>query len=182
MLERLSRRLPNLTTFRRQLRILKWLIPTGLVLLVVAYELGPSRWIYDGFGFNYHLLVEIFLLGTVGPLLAFVLLELLGRWIDEKETADLQARLLANAGEKELKVRQLSDDTIQVLFATNLLITTIKSDGSKLPRNTVAQIEITEQALDEAIQRLRSHILSQLPSADPNRPHHRATIAPGPGF
>jgi hypothetical protein len=158
--ERLRQHLPGLTTFRRQLRILKWLIPMSLVLLVLAYELGPSRWVYESWGFYYHLLAEILLFGTVGPLLAFVLLELIGRWIDEKETADLQSNLLEKAGEKELETRQLNDDTLQVLFATSLLITTIKSDSSGIPSNTVAQIEVTEQALDETIQRLRSHLVS----------------------
>lgn len=148
-----------LTSFHQQLKVFKWLIPTGLMLLVVVYEVGPSRWIYEGFGFTYNLLIEILIFGTVGPALAFVLLELLGRWIDEKETADLQARLLAQANEKELEVRQLNDETLQVLFATSLLITTIKSDQNDLPLNTAIQIEVTEQALDEAMQRLRFHLM-----------------------
>ena len=133
--------------------------PPGLILLVVLYEVGPSRWVYDSFGFTYHLVAEIFLFGTVGPVLAFVLLELLGRWLEEKETAELQSDLLAKANEKELEVRQVGDDTIQVLFATSLLITTFKSEQSDLPPNTVAQIEVTEQALQESIQRLRSQLL-----------------------
>lgn len=160
LFDRFRRWLPKSNSFRRQLRILKWLIPIGLVMLVVAYELGPSRWTYQSLGFNYHLLAEIILFGTMGPLLAFVLLELLGRWIDEKETADLQTRLLAEAGDKELRVRQLNDDTLQVLFATSLLITAIESDGARLSSNTTTQIKITEQALDEVMQRLRSHLLS----------------------
>ncbi len=160
LFERLERWLPKLAPFRHQLRILKWFIPFGLVVLVVAYELGLSRWTYEGLGFTYHLLAEILLFGTVGPLLAFVLLELLGRWIDEKETSDLQAHLLAQASEKELKVRQLNDDTLQLLFATSLLMTAIKSDGGNLPPDTVVQIEATEQALNESIKHLRSHLLS----------------------
>jgi hypothetical protein len=160
LLEWFRSRLPKPNFFRRQLQILKWLIPIGLVILVVLYEIGPSRWTYQGWGFNIHLPVEIILFGTVGPLLAFVLLELLGRWIDEKETADYQARLLTQASKKELKVRQLNDDTIQVLFATSLLMNTIKSDGSNFPPTTISRIETTEQALNESIKQLRSHLLS----------------------
>lgn len=160
LIDRFISGLPGLTTFRRQLRTFKWLIPLAMVLLVVAYELGPSRWTYEGLGFTYHLLAEIFVFGTVGPALAFILLELLGRWIEEKETADLQSRLLAKAGEKELEVRRLGDETIQVLFATSLLITSIKSDGSSLPEDTVAQIEITEKALNDSIKDLRLRLLS----------------------
>jgi signal transduction histidine kinase len=149
-----------MTTLRRQLGLFKWLIPAGLMLLVIVYELGPARWLNDGLGFSYHLLVEIVLFGTLGPALAFVLLDLLGRWVDEKETADLQAKLLAEANEKEIIVRQVSDDTLQVLFATSLLIATMKSDHFDLPSETAAQIEATEQELQEAIDRLRFHLLS----------------------
>ncbi len=149
-----------MTTLRRRLGLLKWLIPAGLMLLVIVYELGPARWLNEGLGFSYHLLAEIVLFGTLGPALAFVLLDLLGRWVDEKETADLQAKLLAEANEKEIMVRQVSDDTLQVLFATSLLIATMKSDHFDLPSDTAAQIEATEQELQEAIDRLRSHLLS----------------------
>ncbi len=146
--------------FRRNLGFIKWLIPLGLVLVVIAYEIGPSRWVYDSLGFNFHLVVEIFLFGTVGPVLAFLVLEMLGRWIEEKETADFQANLLAEAKQNDLKVRQLNDDTIQVLFATSLLLANIKSDGFNLPPNTVDQIEFTEKALNKSIEHLRFHLLS----------------------
>jgi signal transduction histidine kinase len=159
-LARFIDRLPELTTFRRQLRLLQWLIPAGLVLLVVAYELGPSRWTYESLGFTYHLLVEIVVFGTVGPLLAFVLLDLLGRWIEDRETADLQARLLSVAGEKEHEVRELSDDTLQVLFATNLLVTQLKGHEAGLPPGTMEQLEVTGRALNESMEKLRGQLLS----------------------
>jgi len=143
---------------RRKFRLLKWLIPLGLVLLVVVYELGPSRWVYNSLGFTYHLAIEILIFGSVGPLLAFFLLEMLGRWTEEKETAELQANLLAQAKEKELEVRQISDDTLQVLFATSLLITTIKSDQSDLSPNTATHIQITEEALRKVMQRVSAHL------------------------
>ena len=159
--EQLGRQLPKSSSFHRQLRLLRWLIPAGLILSVIAYEFGPSLWIYEGFAFRVHLAAEIVFFGTVGPITALILLELLGRWIDEKETADFQAELLAQANEKELEVRQTSDDTLQVLFATSLLIGTLKSDQSNLPSNTAEQIEITEQALNETIQRLYTQLMDE---------------------
>jgi hypothetical protein len=159
-LDRFRHRLTEANSFRRQMRLLKWLVPAVMILLVVGYELGPSRWTYEGLGFNYHLLLEIIVFGTVGPLLAFAILELLGRWVDEKDTADLQAQLLTQANEKESQGRQLNDDTIQVLFATSLLMTTIKADGSDLSPATISHIEITEQALSESIKQLADHLLS----------------------
>jgi hypothetical protein len=143
----------------RRLRLLKWLIPLGLVLFVIFYELGPAHWIHERLGFDSHLLAEVIVFGTIGPGLAFLTLEMFGRWIGERETVDLQASLLASAREKEQEVRQVTDDTIQVLFATSLLITTFKAERPELPPKTMAQIEVTEQSLDEAIRRLRLKVL-----------------------
>lgn len=149
---------PPQTGFRRQLGILRWFIPLLLVVLVVVYEIGPSRWIYQSLGFNFHLAAEILLFATVGPLLVFIILDLHGRWIDERETAELQSQLLVQANEKDQALRQLSDDTLQILFATSLLLATFKSGHGDLPEHTTAQIEATEQALNETMKRLRSHL------------------------
>ena len=151
----------NLTPgLRHKLGLLKRLIPIGLILIVIGYELGPSRWIYIRYGFNIHLTFEILIFATIGPVLAYLVLELLHRWIEEKETADIQANLISVAKERELAVRQISDDTLQVLFATSLLMATIKSKETITPTIT-AQIEVTEKALDQSIDRLRGHLLDQ---------------------
>jgi hypothetical protein len=50
----------------------------------------------------------------------------------------LQADLLARAGEREQQVRELSDDTLQVLFATNLVIGQLKADAADLPLHIFA--------------------------------------------
>lgn len=146
------------SNLHRKLGLLRWLIPLGMVLLVVAYEFGPSRWIHDSLGFTYHLWAEILFFGTIGPLLAFLLIEFLDRWLVEKENAEIRANLLAIAKKKELEVSQISDDTIQVLFAAGLLITNFKSEQYDPSLINTSQIEITEQALHDAIQKLRSQI------------------------
>jgi len=146
------------SNLHHKLGLLRWLIPLGMVLLVIAYEVGPSRWIYNSAGFTAHLVAEILLFGTVGPLLAFLLIELLDRWLIEKENAELHASLLALAKKKEFEVSQISDDTIQVLFAAGLLITNLKAEQFDPSLVDTSQIEVTEQALQEAIQRLRSQI------------------------
>ena len=70
----------------------------------------------------------------------------------------LPAQLEVNAAWARL--RKWHRSALQVLFATSLLITTMKSDHFDLPPDTATQIEATEQALQEAIVRLRSHLLS----------------------
>lgn len=154
------RLIPPLATFRSRLRLLRWLVPVSLAILVIAYEVGPARWIYNGLGFPYHLLAEILVFGTIGPIVVFLLLDLLWRWLDERDTSDYQSRLLAQAREDACRSRQLTDDALQALFSVGTLLSICKSDCPDLPHEKIADIETTEQALATAMQRLRSHLQS----------------------
>lgn len=145
--------------FRRRLHLLRWLIPASLMFLVVLYEFGPTRLVHDQLGFTYHALLDTAIFGTFGPILAFVLLTFLERWLEERETSDLQAQIVAKAREEVEKSRQLNDNAVQVLFSAGALIATLKAELPDLPPETTAQINITEQALNEAVQDLRTHLL-----------------------
>lgn len=146
--------------FRHWLHLLRWLVPASLVLLVVLYEFGPTRLVHDHLGFTYHALLDTAVFGTFGPILAFVLLTFLERWLEERETSDLQARIVAKAREDIDRSRQLNDNAVQILFSAGALIATLKAElPPDLPPETVAQIDITEQALNEAVQDLRTHLL-----------------------
>ena len=147
-----------LYTLRRWLGLLQVLVPAGLVLLVVAYEIGPARWIYDGLGEAYHFVAEILFYGTVGPVLAFLLLHLLHRWLEEKETSDVQAQVLAQAREYARTSRELSDDALQTLFAASMLLASLKSAVPDLPPEAASSLLEIEQSLDLAIQKLRNHL------------------------
>lgn len=144
---------------RQWLPTLRWLVPLTLVLLVIAYEIIPARWIYIEFGFAYHILSDVVIFGTVGPILAYLVLTFVDRWLEEKETADLQATVLAKARADANASRQLSDDAVQVLFASGTLLELVKEACPDLPEETAVQLNTMEQALDSAIQRLRSHLL-----------------------
>jgi signal transduction histidine kinase len=150
-----------LPALRRRLGLLQWLVPAGLLLLVVAYEVGPSRWIHDRMGNTYHFVAEILVYGTIGPVLAFILLDFLGRWLEERETSDLQAQVLARAREQARLHRQFSDDTLQALFAVSLRLTTLESNWPDLPPEAAAQLRETQAALNEAIQRLHTRLMNE---------------------
>jgi signal transduction histidine kinase len=150
-----------LPALRRRLGLLQWLVPAGLLLLVVAYEIGPSRWIHDRMGDTYHFVAEILVYGTVGPVLAFILLDFLGRWLEERETSDLQAQVLARAREQARLHRQLSDDTLQALFAVSLRLTTLESSWPDLPPEAAAQVRETQAALNQAIQQLNARLTNE---------------------
>ena len=144
---------------RQRLPTLRWLVPLVLILLVVLYEIGPARWVYWQFGFAYHTLSDIIMFGTVGPILAYLVLTFVDRWLEEKETADLQATVLAQVRADADASRQLSDDAVQVLFASGTLLELVKDACPDMPEETAVQLTTMEQALDSAIQRLRSHLL-----------------------
>jgi signal transduction histidine kinase len=136
------------------------------MLIVALYELGPARWIHDRLGVTYHFIAEILIYGTVGPALAYVLLDLLGRWWEERETTELQAQVLGQA-QKHIQVdRQLDDDALQNLFAASVLIDSIQADPQPLPPEVAAQLRAADQALKQAIRQLGPHLEQRPPISD----------------
>lgn len=150
----------SLARLRFRFALLKWLVPAGLMLLTIAYQLGPAPWIHENLGFRYHQIIETVLFATIGPVLAFLVLSFVERWLEEKDTSDLQAQIIAQAREDMRTSRQLSDDALQVLFSAGALITSLKVTQGEPSPETAAQIEQTQQALNEAAERLRSHLLT----------------------
>lgn len=150
----------SLAALRRRLSLLQKLVPIGLLLLVIVYEIGPARWIHDRLGDTYHFVAEILVYGTVGPALAYMLLDFLGRWLEERETSELQAKVLAQAREHARISHQLSDEAVQALFAASMLLTSFKSSLSELPPEVAPQLREAEQGLHQAIQQLRAHLLN----------------------
>ena len=155
--------IPSPATIRRRLDRLKWLVPAALLLLVMLYEAGPSRWIHDRLTNAYGFLDEILVYGTVGPVLAFTLLDFIGRWLEERETSDLQSQVLASARERARINYQLDDDVLQALFATSALIASLEADAQISPE-AQARLREAQQALSQAIQQLQAHLLHQFAS------------------
>lgn len=144
---------------RRHLRLLRWLVPTGLLLLVVIYEASASSWMLRTMGQTPHTLLDTFVFGILGPALAFLLIDFVDRYLQERETSDLQAQLLAQVQDDAQASRQLSDDAVQVLYVAGALIDTLKACQPEMTEETVAQIEASEEALDRAIENLRHHLM-----------------------
>ena len=145
---------PNL---RQRIALLRWLIPLGLLALGIAFELGPSRWLDEASGDSAHLVVEIAVYGSIGPTLAFLTLSFLGRWLDERETADLPAQILAQAREHSVTNQQLTDEVLQGLFAVSVLLAATES--AQLPPAAAETLREAERTLDSTIRRLRQHLL-----------------------
>src|SRR3990170_3977775 len=80
------------TSFRQRIHTLRWLLPLCFGLLAMLYELSVARWILNRYGDAFHFVVEILFFSTAGPFLAFLALNQISRWLDEKESAERKAR------------------------------------------------------------------------------------------
>jgi signal transduction histidine kinase len=149
-----------LSPVRRRVRRLQWLISIGLFVFVLIYEFGISQWIESRFGPGYHIAIDIAIYGIAGPVSAYLVLHFFSRWLEERETSELQARLLMQAHERAQASTNLSDDALQTLFAASVLISSLKSSTADLSPETKIDLARTEEALNRAIQQIRDHLES----------------------
>jgi hypothetical protein len=142
------------------LKVLRWVLPFALLLIVIAYETLVAPWFHEVFGEKYHYLSEIIFYGTIGPLLAFVLLDFLDRWLDEKETNDLQTRILAEVKAYAGTSHKLNDEALQTLFAVSILLSSLELPLQGQDPEAAALLKETENTLDVAIKEIREHLES----------------------
>ena len=138
--------------------MLQWMVPLGLVLVVVIYQIGPARWILESLGEEQHLIAEILVFAVVGPVLAYWLLHFLRRWIDEREISELQAQLLAHTREQARISHELSDKALQTLFAASILLSALQSSLGDLTPEEASTLLKSQEALNSAIQQIRDHL------------------------
>jgi hypothetical protein len=155
--ERLKSR-PTLLGLRRWVDTLQWLAPALMVLIVVAYELGPARWLHQHLGGEPHILAEILFFGTLGPAVVYILFHFLRRWLEERETSDLQALILEQAHARARETYAATDEAIQALFAASVLLASLESKNKDFTPEEVATLHSTRQALDQHIEHLRGQL------------------------
>ncbi len=150
-----------LSPVRRRVYVLMRVIPIGLLLFVLVYEFGLSNWIQSHFGSGYHIGADIVIYGMVGPVSAYLVLHFLDRWLEERETSELQAQLLLQARQRAQTSAELNDTALQTLFAASILISSLKSGSTELLPETKLDLARTEESLNRAIQQIRSHLLAK---------------------
>ena len=150
--------------FSRRIRLLRGTLPLALAAFVVFYQLFLGSWIHDAFGARIHDLAELVIYGIGGPLLAFLVLDYLGRWIEERETSELQSQILAETRENLNLNRQLSDDALQTLYAVSVLLVSLKSAMPEISPDKAHSLQKAEAALEGSMTRLREHLQALPPS------------------
>lgn len=146
---------------RKHIHWLRWAVPLTLATIVVLYELGPAHWVHEELGMQYHIFAEILFFGTIGPFLAFMLLYFVSRWLEERETSELQSQVLEQAREQVNLSLGLSDHAIQSLFAASVLLYSFRQTTPELPSETARALDETEQALKGIVVQLRGQLQNQ---------------------
>lgn len=136
-------------------------LPIFVIVLVAVYLLGPARWIHNSYGIEYHMWVELIFFGSIGPLVAFLVLDLLARWIDERQTSELQARVLEEARADAHQTRMLSDNALQAMFAASMQLASLRTQVPDLPPEATRALDEANHALQRAVYPLRSFLEKQ---------------------
>ena len=121
----------------RRIKILRILLPLGFAVVAIFYQFGVANWVHDQYGEDVHYFAEILFFATVGPLLAYWVLTLIGRWLDEKRFAEEQAR------QSERRLASITSASADAIFS-------IDSDGHIDSWNRGAKILIGHEK-DEVI-------------------------------
>ena len=139
---------------RQRVERLRWLAPAGLLLLVVVNELGLARWVETHLGHTFSVTLDILIYGSVGPVLAYLLLTVVGRWLEERETSEAQSEALHRARALAQHNHDLTDDALQTLFATSLILDNLSRDLPNLSSEAAAHYHDAAQAVNRAIEEL----------------------------
>lgn len=97
---------------------LRWGFPLLIVAVVVIYQLGFAAYIQNSFSPSAHFLVEIAFYSIAGPVVTWLTLGRIGRWLGAKESAERAAR----AQERHLaSITDASADAILSLDTAGLI-------------------------------------------------------------
>jgi signal transduction histidine kinase len=152
-----------------RIRKLKWVFPLSIAGLVIIYQLIVTKWIHETWGGTVHFVVELLFYATAGPLFAYLILDVLERWMEERETSELQAKILQNARQSVDASRELSDNALQSLYAASVYLSSLKFSQKDLPVEAKETIGETERVLGVAMHDLRQYLQNQTGN---NNNHH----------
>ena len=152
----------NLLRFLRAYpRLLRWLLPVAVLLLILIYQLVAAGWIHTRIGYPYHIVAEILFFATLGPALAFFFARSFEKWLDERDTSDWQAQLLAEARADAARGRQLNDEALQVLFSIGLVVEALQAANPELSPELRKQVEATDKAAGALSRQLRRYLVQK---------------------
>ncbi len=76
----------------QRVRLLRWSLPLAIAATVFIYQLGFATYVHDTFSHTAHTLVEVGFYSVLGPVVTWLTLNRIDRWLGEKEEAERVAR------------------------------------------------------------------------------------------
>lgn len=80
------------TPVAQRVAVLRWALPLLILIVVIIYQMIFATYMHDHFGHPAHTVVEIIFYGIVGPVVAWLTLTQIGRWLAEKEEVERAVR------------------------------------------------------------------------------------------
>jgi signal transduction histidine kinase len=88
-------------------------------------------------------------------------LDIMARWIEERQTSELQAQVLEAARADAHQTRMLSDNALQAMFAASIQLASLRKQIPDLPPEASQALDEANNALHRAVQPLRSYLEKQ---------------------
>ncbi len=106
-----------------RLHLLQWVMPAAITILAAVYQLGPARYVHDQFGDWAHYALEVFFYGTTGPIVMWLILRIVRKWVEQKEQAEAEVYRLNSELQQRVdeRTRELRDKNKELAAANEQL-------------------------------------------------------------
>jgi signal transduction histidine kinase len=94
-----------------------WTLPAAIALFAAVYQIGAARYVHEHYGDWAHYAMEVFLYGTMAPIVIWFVLGIVRTWVEQKEQAEaevyrlnieLQQRVEERTHELRVKAEELT--------------------------------------------------------------------------
>jgi signal transduction histidine kinase len=167
--------LPNKLSDR--LRLMHWTLPAVIALFAAVYQIGAARYVHEHYGDWAHYGMEVFLYGTMAPIIIWFVLGLVRTWVEQKEQAEaevyrlnieLQQRVEERTRELRVKAEELTaaNERLQELDHLKSEFVSLVSHELRAPLTNVrSAVELMEDrcpALNETCTQMFDIVAEQI--------------------
>ena len=135
-----------------RLRLMHWALPAAIALLAAIYQIGPARYVHEHYGDWAHYGVEIFLYGTMAPIVMWFVLGIVLTWVEQKEQAEAEVYRL------NIELQQRVEERTRELRAKAEELTSANERLQELDRLKSEFVSLVSHELRAPLTNVRSAI------------------------